>query len=38
MPYAIDGKDYVRWVLADWYEGGAYLEATPGAVRSVSVA
>jgi len=31
----IDGKDYVRWVLADWYEKASYLEASPGGMRSV---
>jgi UDP-2,3-diacylglucosamine hydrolase len=35
--HVVDGKSCVRWVLADWYEGGTYLEATPGNIRSVPV-
>lgn len=31
----VDGVERVRWVLADWYERGSYLEATPVGVRSV---
>ena len=33
--HRIDGKDYVRWVLADWYDRGSYLEARPDGLRSV---
>ena len=31
----VEGVERVRWVLADWYERGSYLEATPVGVRSV---
>ena len=31
----VDGVERVRWVLADWYERGSYLEATRLGVRSV---
>ncbi len=30
------GHACVRWVLPDWYEGGGYLEATPGGLRAVA--
>ena len=33
--HLVDGTERVRWVLADWYERGSYLEATPGGIRSV---
>jgi len=33
--HRVDGKERVRWVLADWYERGSYLEARPGGLRSV---
>ena len=33
--HRIDGNDYVRWVLADWYERASYLEARPDGLRSV---
>ena len=33
--HRVDGQDRVRWVLADWYERGSYLEARPGGLRSV---
>jgi UDP-2,3-diacylglucosamine hydrolase len=34
----VNGQDCVRWVLADWYSGASYLEATPEGIRSVSIA
>ena len=33
----VDGSERVRWVLADWYDRGSYLEATPAGVRSVEL-
>ena len=33
--HRVDGQDRVRWVLADWYERGSYLEARPEGLRSV---
>ena len=36
--HRVEGRDCVRWVLADWYEGASYLEATPEGIRSVSIA
>jgi UDP-2,3-diacylglucosamine hydrolase len=33
--HRVDGADRVRWVLADWYERGSYLEARPEGLRSV---
>ena len=36
--HRVNGHDCVRWVLADWYAGGSYLEATPEGIRSVAVA
>jgi len=33
----VDGSERVRWVLADWYDRGSYLEATPAGVRSVGL-
>ena len=35
--HRVDGTDRVRWVLADWYERGSYLEATPDGLRSVEI-
>jgi UDP-2,3-diacylglucosamine hydrolase len=29
------GRDRVRWVLPDWYQGGGYLEASPAGIRAV---
>ena len=34
--HRVRGEECVRWVLADWYEGGSYLEVTPGGIRSVA--
>jgi UDP-2,3-diacylglucosamine hydrolase len=36
--HRVRGEECVRWVLADWYERGSYLEATPGGIASVEVA
>jgi UDP-2,3-diacylglucosamine hydrolase len=36
--HRVSGRECVRWVLADWYEGGAYLEATSAGIRSVALA
>jgi len=33
--HRLDNRDYVRWVLADWYERASYLEARPDGIRSV---
>ena len=33
----VDGTERVRWVLADWYDRGSYLEATRGGIRSVEL-
>jgi UDP-2,3-diacylglucosamine hydrolase len=33
----VDGTERIRWVLADWYDRGSYLEATPGGIRSVEL-
>jgi UDP-2,3-diacylglucosamine hydrolase len=33
--HRVGGRDCVRWVLSDWYSGGAYLEVTPEGVRAV---
>jgi UDP-2,3-diacylglucosamine hydrolase len=33
--HRVGGQDRVRWVLADWYERGSYLEARPEGLRSV---
>jgi UDP-2,3-diacylglucosamine hydrolase len=35
--HTVDGAERVRWVLADWYERGSYLEATPGGIRPVDI-
>ena len=35
--HAVGGRTCVRWVLADWYEGGGYLEATPAGIRAVTL-
>ena len=33
----VGGRECVRWVLPDWYEGGGYLEATPEGIRAADV-
>jgi UDP-2,3-diacylglucosamine hydrolase len=35
--HRVDGTERVRWVLADWYDRGSYLEATPAGLRSVQM-
>ena len=35
--HLVGGRTCVRWVLPDWYESGGYLEATPDAIRAVSL-
>jgi UDP-2,3-diacylglucosamine hydrolase len=34
---SVNGLERVRWVLADWYDRGSYLEATPAGLRSVEL-
>lgn len=34
--HRVEGRDCVRWVLPDWYEGGGYLEVTPAGVRAIA--
>ena len=36
--HRVRGEECVRWVLADWYQGGSYLEVTPEGIRSVTAA
>jgi len=36
--HRVRGEECVRWVLADWYEGGSYLEASPEGIRPVEAA
>jgi UDP-2,3-diacylglucosamine hydrolase len=36
--YDVNGRECVRWVLADWYSKASYLEATPAGIRSVDIA
>lgn len=36
--HRVDGTERVRWVLADWYDRGSYLEATADGIRSVEMA
>jgi UDP-2,3-diacylglucosamine hydrolase len=33
--HRVDGRDCVRWVLPDWYEGGGYLAAGPEGIEAV---
>lgn len=33
--HPVGGRECIRWVLPDWYEGGGYIEATPDGVRAV---
>jgi UDP-2,3-diacylglucosamine hydrolase len=35
--HQVDGTERVRWVLADWYDRGSYLEATPEGLTSVEL-
>jgi len=34
--HVVDGIERVRWVLADWYERGSYLEVSASGVRAVA--
>ncbi len=36
--HRVDGRECVRWVLPDWYEGGGYLVATPAGIEAVALA
>lgn len=33
--HRVNGRDCVRWVLADWYERASYLEASAAGIRAV---
>jgi UDP-2,3-diacylglucosamine hydrolase len=33
--HRVDGRECVRWVLPDWYEGGGYLAAGPEGIEAV---
>ena len=33
----VAGHERVRWVLADWYEAGSYLEVSEAGIRSVAL-
>lgn len=33
--HAVDGRERVRWVLPDWYEGGGYLAAGPDGIEAL---
>ena len=33
--HVVGGTERVRWVLADWYERGSYLEASEAGLRAV---
>jgi UDP-2,3-diacylglucosamine hydrolase len=35
--HEVDGRRRERWVLADWYQRGSYLEASPAGLRAVSL-
>jgi UDP-2,3-diacylglucosamine hydrolase len=32
--HLVGGRERIRWVLPDWYEGGGYLEASPEGFRA----
>ncbi|MGZ5041836.1 MAG: UDP-2,3-diacylglucosamine diphosphatase [Usitatibacter sp.] len=34
--HRVGGRERVRWVLPDWYEGGGYLEASPEGIRAIA--
>jgi UDP-2,3-diacylglucosamine hydrolase len=36
--HQVKGEARVRWVLADWYDRGSYLEVSPTGTRSVELA
>jgi UDP-2,3-diacylglucosamine hydrolase len=33
--YRVGGRERIRWVLPDWYDGGGYLEASPEGIRAI---
>ncbi len=33
----VAGRECVRWVLADWYEAGSYLEVSEAGIRTVAL-
>jgi UDP-2,3-diacylglucosamine hydrolase len=33
--HRVGGLERVRWVLADWYDHGSYLEASPAGIRAI---
>ena len=35
--HEVDGEERVRWVLADWYDRGSYLEASAAGMRAVEI-
>lgn len=35
--HRVEGTERVRWVLADWYEKGSYLEVSAAGIRAVDV-
>jgi UDP-2,3-diacylglucosamine hydrolase len=35
--HTVDGRECVRWVLPDWYEGGGYLAIAPEGVRAIAL-
>jgi UDP-2,3-diacylglucosamine hydrolase len=35
--HVVDGEERVRWVLADWYDRGSYLEASATGIRAVAI-
>lgn len=35
--YRVGGRECVRWVLPDWYEGGGYLAVSPEGVAATAV-
>ena len=35
--HVVDGVERVRWVLADWYERGSYLEASAAGMRAMDI-
>lgn len=35
--YTVKGRECVRWVLPDWYEGGGYLAVSPTGVEATAL-
>ena len=35
--HVVDGVERVRWVLADWYDRGSYLEASAAGMRAMDI-